>query len=260
MVGMIELATHEDASGFVVLREFVVEMGIGASLGLVGAWALLPLLRRVTLSAEGLYPVLALAVAGFLYSVTSLAHGSGLLAVFVAGLLLGDARLPYKSEIERFHGSLATLAEIVVFLALGLTVNLGSFETRAWVDGLVLFLVLVVARPLVVALALAGARFRSAERAFIAWSGLKGAVPILLAAFAVLGDVPRAEHIYRIVFVVVLLSVVAQGSLVPYVAARLRIPMEERPLRPTGSARWRAPATDSTIAHDGVQLAELQDV
>jgi potassium/hydrogen antiporter len=63
------------------------------------------LLRRVTLSAEGLYPVLALAVAGFLYSVTSLAHGSGLLAVFVAGLLLGDARLPYKSEIERFHGT-----------------------------------------------------------------------------------------------------------------------------------------------------------
>ena len=235
MVGMIELATHEDASSFVVLREFVVEMGIGATLGLIGAWALLPLLRRVRLSAEGLYPVLALAVAGFLYSVTSLAHGSGLLAVFVAGLVLGDARLPYKSEIERFHGSLATLAEIVVFLALGLTVNLGSFETRAWIDGLVLFLVLaVVARPLVVALTLAGARFRWAERAFIAWSGLKGAVPILLAAFAVLGDVPRAEHIYRIVFVVVLLSVVAQGSLVPYVASRLRIPMEERPLRPTG--------------------------
>jgi cell volume regulation protein A len=235
MVGMIELATHDDASAFVVIREFVVEMGIGATLGLVGARALLPLLRRVKLSAEGLYPVLALAVAGFLYSVTSMAHGSGLLAVFVAGLLIGDVRLPYKSEIERFHGSLATLAEIVVFLALGLTVNLGSFETRAWVDGLLLFLVLaVVARPLVVALTLTGFRFRWTERAFIAWSGLKGAVPILLAAFAVLGDVPRAEHVYRIVFVVVLLSVIAQGSLVPYVATRLRIPMEERSIGGTG--------------------------
>ena len=96
MIGMIELATHDDASWFVVIREFVVEMGVGAALGLAGAAALLPLLRRVQLAAEGLYPVLALAVAGLLYSVTSLAHGSGFLAVFIAGLMLGDALLPMK--------------------------------------------------------------------------------------------------------------------------------------------------------------------
>ena len=234
MIGMIELATHDDASWFVVIREFVVEMGVGAALGLAGAAALLPLLRRVQLAAEGLYPVLALAVAGLLYSVTSLAHGSGFLAVFIAGLVLGDAPLPYKREIERFHGSLANLAEIVVFLALGLTVNLASFQTRDWVDGVALFIVLAVfARPLVVAATLAMARFSWSERVFIAWSGLKGAVPILLAAFAVLGEVAGAEHVYRIVFVVVLLSVLVQGTLVPYVAAWLRIPMAERQLRPS---------------------------
>ena len=234
MIGMIELATHDDASWFVVIREFVVEMGVGAGLGLAGAAALIPLLRRVQLAAEGLYPVLALAVAGLLYSVTSLAHGSGFLAVFIAGLVLGDAPLPYKREIERFHGSLANLAEIVVFLALGLTVNLASFQTRDWVDGFALFIVLAVfARPLVVAATLAMARFSWSERMFIAWSGLKGAVPILLAAFAVLGEVAGAEHVYRIVFVVVLLSVLVQGTLVPYVAAWLRIPMAERQLRPS---------------------------
>ena len=234
MIGMIELATHDDASWFDVIREFVVEMGVGAGLGLAGAAALLPLLRRVQLAAEGLYPVLALAVAGLLYSVTSLAHGSGFLAVFIAGLMLGDAPLPYKREIERFHGSLANLAEIVVFLALGLTVNLASFQTRDWVDGVALFIVLAVfARPLVVAATLAMARFSWSERVFIAWSGLKGAVPILLAAFAVLGEVAGAEHVYRIVFVVVLLSVLVQGTLVPYVAAWLRIPMAERQLRPS---------------------------
>src|SRR3990170_3224279 len=232
MLGMIELATHDDASGFVVVREFIVEMGIGTAIGFAGARALLPLLRRLPLPAEGLYPVLALSLAGVLYGVTSLAHGSGFLAVFIAGLVLGDSRLPYKRENQRFHNSLATLAEIVVFAGLGLTVNLGSLSARVWADGVLLFLLLaVVARPLVVVLTLAAARFRWTERAFIAWSGLKGAVPILLAMFAVISGVPGAGTVYGIVFVVVLLSVVGQGTLVPVVARLLRIPMSERPLR-----------------------------
>jgi len=177
--------------------------------------------------------VLALALAGALYSATSLVHGSGFLAVFIAGLMVGDARLPYKGEIERFHTSLATLAEIVVFVGLGLTVNLGSLSARVWTDAALLMLVLAfIARPLVVALTLARTRLRRAERAFIAWSGLKGAVPILLAAFAVIGGVPNASSVYGIVFVVVLLSVVGQGTFVPLAATLLRIPMHEHPLRP----------------------------
>jgi cell volume regulation protein A len=234
MLGMIELATHAHASAFVVVREFVVEMGIGTAIGFAGAFALLPLLRRLSLPAEGLYPVLALALAGALYGATSLAHGSGFLAVFIVGLVVGDARLPYKPEIERFHNSLATLAEIVVFVGLGLTVNLGALSARVWVDAVLLFLVLAfVARPLSVALTLANAHLRWTERAFIAWSGLKGAVPILLAAFAVIGGVPSAASVYGIVFVVVLLSVLGQGTLVPVAARLLQIPMDERPMRPS---------------------------
>jgi potassium/hydrogen antiporter len=232
---LIELATHDDATWFVVVREFGVEMGVGTVMGLAGALVLLPLLRRLRLPAEGFYPVLALALAGVLYSATSLVHGSGFLAVFIAGLVLGDARLPYKGEIERFHTSLASLAEIVVFVGLGLTFSLGSLSAGVWVDAALLLLVLgLVVRPLVVALTLARARLRVTERVFIAWSGLKGAVPILLAAFAVIGGVPGSERVYGIVFVVVLLSVVCQGTLVPLVARFLRIPMHERPLRP-----WR---------------------
>lgn len=235
MIGLIELATHDDATWFVVVREFVVEMGIGTVTGLAGAFLLLPVLRRLRLPAEGFYPVLALALAGVLYSATSLAHGSGFLAVFIAGLVLGDARLPYKGEIERFHTSLATLAEIVVFVALGLTVSLGSLSADVWVDAALLLLALaLVARPLVVVVTLARARLRRTELMFIAWTGLKGAVPILLAAFAVIGGVPGSERVYGIVFVVVLLSVVCQGTLVPFVARTLQIPMHERPLRP-----WR---------------------
>ena len=142
---------------------------------MLGALALLPLLRRLRLPSEGLYPVLTLVLAGALYGVTSLAHGSGFLAVFIAGLFLGDARMPFKGEIERFSGSLASLAELVVFVALGLTIDIGGLTGRVWFEGIVLALALaLIARPLVVLLTLGPARLSWAERAFITWSGLKG--------------------------------------------------------------------------------------
>jgi potassium/hydrogen antiporter len=233
MLGMIELATHADASFWVVVREFAVEMSIGAALGLLGALVLIPLLRVLRLPSEGLYAVLALVLAGALYGVTSLAHGSGFLAVFITGLFLGGARTPYKGEIERFSSALAGLAELVVFVALGLTIDISGLSGRVWLDGIVLALVLaLLARPLVVLLTLGLARLSWAERAFITWSGLKGAVPILLAAFAVLGGVAGSDHVYGVVFVVVVISVVGQGTLVPRVARALAIPIRDRPALP----------------------------
>jgi cell volume regulation protein A len=233
MLGMIELATHADASFWVVVREFAVEMSIGVALGLLGALVLIPVLRRLRLPSEGLYPVLALVLAGALYGVTSLAHGSGFLAVFIAGLFVGDAHMPYKGEIERFSASLASLAELGVFVALGLTIDISGLSARVWVEGIVLALALaLLVRPVVVLLTLGFARLSWAERAFITWSGLKGAVPILLAAFALLGDVAGAERVYGVVFVVVLVSVVGQGTLVPFVARTLDIPMRKRPSLP----------------------------
>jgi len=228
MIGMIELATHADASRGVILREFVVEMGIGAVLGILGALAMVLLLGKVTLPAPALGSVLALALAAALYGVTALAHGSGFLAVFIAGLVVGDRPSPYKAEIERFHGALAVLAEISVFVVLGLVVSLGSITLETWVDGIVLLVFLALAaRPLVVAGLLAPFQFTRSERVFIAWSGLKGAVPILLAAFAVLRGVEESRTVFYIVFVVVLLSVAVQGTLVPWVARRLAVPMRE---------------------------------
>jgi cell volume regulation protein A len=233
MLGMIELATHDGASFGVVVREFAVEMSIGVVLGLVGALVLIPMLRGLRLPSEGLYPVLALVLAGALYGVTSLAHGSGFLAVFIAGLFLGDARTPYKAEIERFSASLASLAELGVFVALGLTIDISGLSARVWLEGIVLALVLaLLVRPVVVLLTLGLARLSWAERAFITWSGLKGAVPILLAAFALLGDVAGAERVYGLVFVVVLASVVGQGTLVPFAARALDIPMRTQPSLP----------------------------
>jgi cell volume regulation protein A len=233
MIGMIEVATSDHASLLAVGREFGVEMVVGAAIGIAGGRAIVVMLRRLRLPSEAMYPVLALMLGGVLYGAASLAHGSGFLAVFLAGLLLGDARVPYKGEIERFQASLASFAELAVFVGLGLTIELAALGTRAWLEGAALALVLaLVVRPLVVFATLHRADLTRAERTFISWSGLKGAVPILLAAFAVLAGADGAQRLYGLVFVVVLFSVVGQGTLVPYVARRLGIPMRVRDRTP----------------------------
>ena len=227
MIGMIELATSDDGTFWTVIEEFAIEMLGGAVVGIAGGAALLPLMRRVSLPEPALYPLRVLAAAGVIYGAATAIHGSGFLAVFVAGILIGDAAAPHKGEIEGFMGSLSSIAEIVVLAALGLTVSLGSIvENDIWIDGLVLaFLLAFVIRPLVVGALLVPVRLSRGERLFVMWSGLKGAVPILLAALAVIGGVDDAATIYGIVFVVVLFSVVVQGSLVPTVASRLRVPI-----------------------------------
>jgi potassium/hydrogen antiporter len=212
--------------------EFVLQMAIGLATGLAGGFALLAFMRRVTLPSEALYPLRTLASVLLLYGVTTLMHGSGFLAVFVAGIVIGGRRAPYQREIERFHAALAGLAEIVAFVGLGLTIDLDVLaRTDVWLPGLILGLALaVIIRPLVVGLCLLPAQLDRGERAFVLFAGLKGAVPILLGLLILTADVPDAERLYGIVVIVVIFSVAVQGSLVPTVARRLGVPMQ--PIRP----------------------------
>ena len=227
MIGMLDYATSDHGSGFTVVTEFVLEMTIGLAVGLAGTALLVLFMRNVRLPSEGLYPLRTLAAAGIIYGLASVAHGSGFLAVFIAGLALGDLDIPYKRQIIRFHTTLASLGEIVVFVVLGLTVNVSQlFDDRVWLDGLLLAVALAfVARPVGLAPLLAPMRLKLGEKVFIAWGGLKGAVPILLASFAILAGVEDARRIYEIVFVVVLFSVVVQGATVAFAASRLGVPM-----------------------------------
>jgi len=141
--------------------------------------------------------------------------------------VVGDARAPYKREVERFHSALASIGEIVAFVVLGLTVDLAVLaRADVWVPGLVLGVVLaLVIRPVLVGLCLLPAGLARNERAFVLFAGLKGAVPILLGSFLLAAHVAQAERLYGIIVVVVAFSVVAQGSLVPTVAHLLRLPM-----------------------------------
>ncbi|MFL5912503.1 MAG: cation:proton antiporter [Gaiellaceae bacterium] len=206
---------------------FLQQMVIGAAVGIAGGTLLLWFMRRVPLPSEGLYALRVLFGALTIYGLATAAQGSGFLAVFAAGILLGDERAPYKREIERFHSSLASLGEIIAFTMLGLTISLRDLQYGgSWWLGLLLAVALAfVIRPLFAGLVLMPVRLRRNERIFVLWTGLKGAVPILLGTFILQAGVPGAPRAYEIIFVVVAFSVIVQGGLVPALTRRLRIPL-----------------------------------
>jgi cell volume regulation protein A len=206
---------------------FTLQMVIGAVVGILGGIGLIWFMRRVPLPSEALYPLRVLAVIFVLYGGAALAHGSGFLAVFIAGVVIGDARAPYKIETERFHAVVASLAEIFAFVVLGLTVDVNEVaKPEVWIPGLVLGVALAfVIRPLLVGLCLIPARLKRNERLFVLFAGLKGAVPILLGVMLRQAHVPGAERLYAIVVVVVVFSVVFQGSLIVPVARYLHLPI-----------------------------------
>jgi cell volume regulation protein A len=225
LLGFVQLATHEHASIAAMFGNFALEMGVGCVLGIVGGVVLQRLLATRDPGEEhgpgrslrSLAAILAL------YGVTTVAHGSGFLAVLIAGIVAGDAISAQGPDVERFHGTLASLGEVVAFVMLGITVQLHTlFSEHAWLIGLGLFAILtLVLRPIVCVPLLTALRLPRRETTFIAWTGLKGAVPILLGALAVSGRVPDAGRLYAIVFVVVALSVVVQGGSLPWVARKL---------------------------------------
>jgi cell volume regulation protein A len=223
------------SAGLAALGEFALQMSVGLVVGLAGGLGLRWVVRRILLPSEQLYPILVVAAAAGIYGLATVGQGSGFLAVFLAGILLGDAGMPFKHEVERFAGALASLGEMVAFTVLGLSIPLVGIlgSADAWMGLAIAALLIFAVRPLLVGVLLVPVRLRMPERLFILWAGLKGAVPILLGVFILGADLPEAAQLYRIIFVVVLISVVLQGGTVPLAAALLRIPMHDaEPLHP----------------------------
>ena len=207
--------------------EFLLQMIVGAVIGVAGGYGLAKLMRRIALPNEALYSIRTIACATLIYGAATLLHGSGFLAVLLAGILVGDSHAPFKREIQRFSSGVASLAEIAAFSVLGLSVSLDVvFEPAVIWTGLgIAALLILVIRPLFVGLLLVPIRLRLGERAFVLWAGLKGAVPILLGMFILDAKVAGADRAFAIIFVVVLVSVVLQGGLVPLFARLFRVPM-----------------------------------
>ena len=209
-------------------------MVVGGAVGVLGGWVCYGSPAASRFPTKALYPLRSVFCAIALYGIATLAHGSGFLAVFVAGILLGDPGAPYKREVQRFHSALASFGEIVAFLVLGLTVDLTVVaRPDVWIPGLVLGLGLAwLSGPSPPACASCRRTCAPNELAFILFAGLKGAVPILLGETLRAAHVPDAERLYGIVVVVVTSSVLAQGSLVPAVVHLLKLPS-----RTTASSR-----------------------
>lgn len=200
--------------------EILVQLGVGLGAGLALGWLGSRLLARIRVPAAGLYPALTLALALLAFGVPTLFMGSGFLAVYVCALMLGNRRLPYRVGILRVHDALAWLAQISMFLVLGLLAVPDMLAASA-VKGLVLALGLaLVARPLMVMLGLWPFGYKARESGFIAWVGLRGAVPILLATFPVLAGVPGALELFHLVFFVVVVNALIPGATVRW-AVRL---------------------------------------
>ncbi|HZV26704.1 MAG TPA: cation:proton antiporter [Acidothermaceae bacterium] len=225
LLGFVQLATHKHGSIAVVLGNFAIEMAVGCAVGITGGLGLRRLLSPRRPNLEAPQPLLALAGILALYGFATVAHGSGFLAVLIAGIVMGDAISGEAPAVETFHATLASLGEIVAFVLLGITVRLHTLvEHHAWLIGLGLFAILtLVLRPIVCVPLLRALRLERRQTTFIAWAGLKGAVPILLGALAVSGGVPDAARLYAIVFVVVTLSVVVQGGSLAWVAQKLGV-------------------------------------
>ena len=209
-----------------VLLHVPLELLIGGALGIAVGVAGRLILRRIKLPAEGLYPVFTLGLAFLAFGLPTMLSGSGFLAVYVAGMVIGDGGgdkgdFPYQRSIARFHDAAAWCGQVTMFLMLGLLVFPSRILAVAG-TGLAVGLVLTfVARPLAVFLCLLPFRFPARETAFLGWVGLRGAVPIILATFPVLAGADGAHRTFDLVFCVVVLNALVPGGTVAWAARRL---------------------------------------
>lgn len=251
------------------LAEFGLQLAIGAVVGIGGGLALSWLFRHSHLADEALSAILAIAAAVALYAGATALGGSGFLAAFIAGILVGDVRAPYKREVERFSSGTASLAEIAVFILLGLSIRLEDvLQPDILLTGLAMAgLLIFVIRPVLIGALIAPIRLKLGERAFVLWAGLKGAVPILLGMFILGSGAPGADRIYAIIFIVVLVSVLLQGGLVPVLARAFRVPTRAIPVRPWSLDIRFADEPDGLHRHivaagspaDGHTVAEISE-
>jgi cell volume regulation protein A len=205
----------------------VLKLALGAAIGLALGRLAATALERGRLPSDGLYPVATMAIAGISYGLAEVAHGSGFLAVYLTALGLGSARIPAKRTLVSFHEGLGWIAQISLFIMLGLLVFPGNLDDVA-LKGLALSaLLILVARPLATWAATALAPFRARERLMLGWAGLRGATPIWLATFPVVAGLGAGENIFAIVFFVVVTSTLIQGASFEPLALRLGLTTDE---------------------------------
>jgi potassium/hydrogen antiporter len=222
-IGMLQYLTGKVTSGLSLLTLLCNQMLVGLLIGVLTGYAAVWSIRKIRLEVAGLYPILATAFGLLSYGLAADLGGSGFLSVYLTGMVIGNNRVPFQRGIEAFHDATAWLGQMVMFILLGLL----SFPSRLGpvvLPGLEIAAVLiVVSRPLAVSICLMRSRFLTREKIFLSLIGLKGAVPITLAIFPLMANIEGAHTIFDVVFFVVLVSAVLQGTSLKWIAQLLKL-------------------------------------
>lgn len=232
VIGFVHWITMPDYGIVDMLILFVEEIGIGTAVGLLVGFGAVWISPRLRLGSDGLYPVFSLATAALAFGAAGALHGSGFLAVYLAGLALADKRVPGRRSLVAFHEGLSWVAQLSLFFVLGLLVFPSNLLDVA-IKGTILAVILAaVARPIAVYIATIPFGYSFREQLVLGWAGLRGAVPVVLATFPVTDGVPGAGDIFNIVFFAVLLSTILQGTTFEWFAERLGLTTTEPAVPP----------------------------
>ncbi|MCC6734610.1 MAG: potassium/proton antiporter [Bauldia sp.] len=234
-ISLVELVLEGEGNPALhLLADLAIEVGIGTAMGLLGGYLIRLIIDRTDLDT-GLYPIIFLSLALAVFGATALLHGSGFLAVYIAGLFAGNSRMRHAMGLRKFSQALTWLSQIAMFLTLGLLASPSEFPEILWpAIGLAAFLMLV-ARPVAVWLSLAPFRYSGREVWFTSWVGLRGAVSILLGIVPIVAGLPEGHLYFNVAFVVVVVSLLIQGWSIGFVARRLGliVPPQHGPLHRT---------------------------
>jgi cell volume regulation protein A len=221
--GFVSLLLHPGDSFIGMVPIFIYQMAFGAAMGCLMGYGMVRLINRLKLEYEGLYPVLSMSLVILTYGITASLKGNGFLAVYIAALIMGKHSFIHKKSLIRFHDGLAWLMQITMFLTLGLLVFPTHLVPVIGSGLLVSLFLMFAARPVGVFITTIASRMDFRERTMVSWVGLRGAVPIVLATFPLLANIPNSEMIFNIVFFIVLTSALLQGTTIPLVARWLDV-------------------------------------
>lgn len=230
-VVLIQLVQASGMNCGEIALSFAIQFIVGGAIGYVSGRAAVFMLNKLNIDNQALYPILLLAFVFFTFSITDLIHGNGYLAVYIAGMLVGNSKIKYRKEIVTFMDGLTWLFQIIMFLCLGLLVNPHEMFEIAIVASLIGIFMIFIGRPLSVLLCLMPFRnMTTKSRLFVSWVGLRGAVPIIFATYPVVAGIDGADAIFNIVFFITILSLVIQGTTVSFIANKLglSIPVEKK--------------------------------
>lgn len=225
--GLVGLIMTPGSSLLELLPSFLLQMGLGAAGGLLFGRLIVAAVNRIHLQQEGLYVVFTLALTLLTYAGIALVGGNGFLAVYVAGIIVGNHNVVHKRSILRFHDGIAWLMQITMFLTLGLLVFPSQLLPVAPMGLLLALFLMFVARPVSVFAVMVWFRRSVPEMLMVSWAGLRGAVPIVLATFPLLAGVPGANMIFNVIFFIVLISVLLQGTTISWVSRWLKVNAEK---------------------------------